>query len=91
MWKSMLLSSIIFGFPFFPLFNLGYFPQTAVAETPDISWFDSRTKPGESYLMIDECFVALETSKATKDFCYIQKQIKKQCGIADALGEKCGK
>lgn len=73
---------IVFGFT---LFNIGH----AAAETPDISWFDSRTKPGESYLLIDECLVALATKTATKDLCYVQNQIKKQCGIPDALGEKC--
>ena len=61
----------------------------AVAQEPDISWFDSRTKPGESYLMIDDCFVALKTTKAEKDLCYVQQAIKKQCGINYKMEKNC--
>lgn len=57
---------------------------------PEISIFDSRTMPGESYLLLDDCFVALKTKKITDD-CYLQNEIAKQCGIKDIMGVKCDK
>lgn len=91
------LSSFWFGLIFFSnplLFYMPYYEplkysNVAMAETPEISWFDSRTKKGESYMLIGECFVALNTKTAVKSLCYVQKQIEKQCGQKYELEKKC--
>ena len=72
------------------VFGLMYFANAEEMHTPDISIFDSRTTPGESYLIMDDCFVPLKTNK-TSDLCYVQKQIKKECGIDYQLEKNCGK
>jgi hypothetical protein len=77
--KYLSLFGLVFGFQF------GYALEM---HTPDISIFDSRTMPGESYLIMDDCFVPLKT---TSDLCYVQKQIKKECGITYELEKNCEK
>lgn len=91
-WHNWLLTLVIFNSVMpvisFPKYNT----TTLVAHAemaPIISWHDSATRPGESYLLIDDCLVTIDMKKATKDLCYVQKQIVKQCQIPDALGEKC--
>lgn len=75
------------GWPYSPRPNIAYADEM---HTPDISIFDSRTQPGESYLIMDDCFVPLKTAK-TNDLCYVQKQIQKQCDIFYELEKNCGK
>lgn len=75
---------------FWIMATLGVFlyAKHAHAEPPEI--FDSRTMRGESFLLMDDCFVPLKTAKI-KDDCYVQRQIEKECGIKDAMGAVCGK
>ena len=69
------------------LFIMCSTPSYAV-EAPE--FFDSRTMPGESYLIMDDCFVPLKTFKV-KDLCYVQWRIKTECGINYELEKNCDK
>lgn len=55
---------------------------------PDISIFDSKTKPGQSWILVDDCAVEVKTSdiKAYPD--KIIKQINDLCGLDYVNEEK---
>lgn len=63
-------------------------PNEAYAE--EIEFFDSKTQPGKSYLLVENCLVDLKTAKI-KDLCYVNKEIKTQCGVDYKLENSCGK